>query len=179
MVTAFRLRKSGLAFSLVIACILSLPGMALMADEANATWGQCADDSIFEFKPQAERLVRHQYNRVQSYKVIDANGNFIEPDRDRISLLPFAGSAGGSGFQMEAVWIMNQIPIVNMPARENELVYEFRSGGLVKGRLTDNGNFVPAVGSKVISFKDYRYDKDLLRIYNLPGIFVKKTKTQE
>ncbi len=52
--------------------------------------------------------------------------------------------------------------------------YEYRSGRLIVGELDDKGNFLPDVGSKVISFKDYRYNAKAIRIYNLPGSFKKK-----
>lgn len=67
----------------------------------------------------------------------------------------------------------------------SELVYEYRSGRLIKGRLQESGNFVPEVGSTILDFKDYdpesgaggsqRNEKGEevrrfgLRIYNLPG----------
>lgn len=35
--------------------------------------------------------------------------------------------------------------------------------------LDEDGNFVPALGSKAIDFKEYHYSKDAPRIYNLPG----------
>jgi hypothetical protein len=38
----------------------------------------------------------------------------------------------------------------------------------------DEGRFVAELGSRVVDFKDYRYSKDALRIYNLPGYFVPK-----
>ncbi len=40
-------------------------------------------------------------------------------------------------------------------------------------------NFVPDLGSKVMDFKDYRYKKDPLFIYNLPGYFKEKNGKPE
>jgi hypothetical protein len=58
-------------------------------------------------------------------------------------------------------------------------VYEYRSGRLIEGLIDDDGNFVPAVDSKVIDFKSYRYGKKAIPIYNLPGSFVKKGEKKE
>ncbi len=64
--------------------------------------------------------------------------------------------------------------LINLPRGLQEAVYEYRSGFLIKGLLLGNGDFMPEEGSKVISFKkDYRYSIEALRIYNLPGSFVK------
>jgi hypothetical protein len=57
-------------------------------------------------------------------------------------------------------------------------VYEFRTGKLIPGDL-GAGYFEPKPGSKVISFEEYKYDPtnpQCLRIYNLPGKFVKKSE---
>jgi hypothetical protein len=51
-----------------------------------------------------------------------------------------------------------------------EDVYEFRSGRLIEGELKADGNFVPKLGSKVTSFKDYAPGPAARRIYNLPGV---------
>jgi hypothetical protein len=64
--------------------------------------------------------------------------------------------------------------IINARRPGREQVYEYRSGQLIKGELDKEGNFVPELGSKVMSFKDYRAGKEALQIYNLPGRFVKK-----
>jgi len=63
---------------------------------------------------------------------------------------------------------------INLPKKIVESVYEYRSALLVKGILDGEGNFIPAVGSTIVPFKDYRYGKDAPRIYNLPGTFVEK-----
>jgi hypothetical protein len=67
-------------------------------------------------------------------------------------------------------------PLINKPLKLKEPVYEYRSGVLVRGILNDEGDFVPDAGDKseIIRFKDYKYTKDALRIYNLPGKFVEK-----
>lgn len=83
---------------------------------------------------------------------LDARGNFVwDP----------ALSAGISG-----------PGILNMS--DDEPVYEYRSGYLIKGVINEHLKFVPELGSKVTSFKDYRYSKNAIRIYNLPGEFREK-----
>jgi hypothetical protein len=92
---------------------------------------------------------------------LDAKGNFIplpkvEPIDPRN---PFSGPA---------------YTVINRPTRPHEPVYEFRSGLLVKGKLTEEGDFVPDEGGKVLPLRDYRYGKGAPRIYNLPGKFVER-----
>jgi hypothetical protein len=73
-------------------------------------------------------------------------------------------------------------PFYHFPSgidEKGELVYEYRSGQLVKGTLNWEGNFVPEAGSRVISLKDYHHGKDALRIYNLPGRFVAVKKSDK
>ncbi len=65
---------------------------------------------------------------------------------------------------------------LNFPLRENEPVYEFRSGRLIKGTLDKEGNFIPALENAVMEYKDYREGKDVPRIYNLPLHLIPKEK---
>ncbi len=62
--------------------------------------------------------------------------------------------------------------VINRPP-VTEVMYEYRSGRLVKGTMDVRGNFAPEVGAKIISFKDYRPGKDPI-IWNLPGEFKEK-----
>lgn len=64
--------------------------------------------------------------------------------------------------------------IINKPKKDNEPVWEYRSGSLIKGLLKSDGTFVPELGSDITRFKDYKFEKGSLRIYNLPGRFVEK-----
>jgi hypothetical protein len=59
---------------------------------------------------------------------------------------------------------------------ENEPVYEYRSGLLIKGELNWNFEFVPEKGSTVIAMEDYEISDASPRIYNLPGTFRLKAK---
>ena len=57
--------------------------------------------------------------------------------------------------------------------------YELHSGRLIKGIMTPAGSFVPDVGSQVIRFEDYRYTRDGLRIWNLPGYFMLRREAEQ
>jgi hypothetical protein len=57
---------------------------------------------------------------------------------------------------------------INLPTNGKK-VYELRSGRLIKGEITEDGSFIPDLGTKVIDFKDYKYTPDGIQIYNLPG----------
>jgi hypothetical protein len=57
---------------------------------------------------------------------------------------------------------------------ECESVYEFRSRLLIKATLDAKGDFIPAIGSEVITLRQYIQTKAKLRIYNLPGRLVEK-----
>ncbi|HZU39193.1 MAG TPA: hypothetical protein VFA18_24925 [Gemmataceae bacterium] len=91
---------------------------------------------------------------------LDAIGDFV-PDVGA-KRFPLPGPEHPRKFQ----WL-------NVARKPNEPVYEFRCGKLIRGVLNKEGNFVPETGSTPIDFKDYRHGKDALRIYNLPGRFVK------
>jgi hypothetical protein len=93
---------------------------------------------------------------------LDAAGNFIED----ITFEPFRVNAPYSGPHFREL---------NWPRTKTEKVYEYRSGRLIRGRWSEDGNFVPDLGSKVIEFGEYRYSPNAPRIYNLPGRFVLKT----
>ena len=89
---------------------------------------------------------------------LDAQGNFI----------PSAGQA-----KPHRLGSSNGVDITESRAGEL-VVYEYRSGALIRGKFNAEFNFVPEIGSEVIRFEDYRYTKDAPRIYNLPGRFVEK-----
>jgi hypothetical protein len=91
---------------------------------------------------------------------LDAAGNFLEDPSKPIQHLgkPYSGPN-----------------VVEINGREavGDPVYEFRSGRLIRGSFAKSRTFVPDLGSTVINFKDYRYRPGGIRIYNLPGRFVK------
>jgi hypothetical protein len=93
---------------------------------------------------------------------LDAAGNFLPEPR----VAPLDPGAPFSG---------PQYVVINKPTRPNEPVYEYRSATLIRGVLDNEGNFIPEIGTKVISIKEFQYGPNALRIYNLPGKFVKKS----
>jgi uncharacterized protein (TIGR03067 family) len=64
--------------------------------------------------------------------------------------------------------------LINLPGPKPKKVYEFRSGRLIKGELTTEGNFVPETSSTIIKFESYEFSPDAIPIWNLPGTFMKK-----
>jgi hypothetical protein len=60
---------------------------------------------------------------------------------------------------------------LNWPGSVGKKVYEFRSGALIRGELTEDGDFVPEIGAKVIAFSDYKFSPAERPIWNLPGYF--------
>lgn len=62
---------------------------------------------------------------------------------------------------------------INMPRVAGESVYEYRCGKLVMGYLSKSYQFIPETGEKIIDFADYQFSERAIRIYNLPGKFVK------
>jgi hypothetical protein len=94
---------------------------------------------------------------------LDAAGNFC-PDR--------------SWIDVEGA-ISRSPPFNPLNRKDNESVYEFRSGRLIPGVLSMDGNFVPELGGKVIAFKDYTYKPGATRIYNLPGYFKLKAEVKK
>lgn len=118
----------------------------------------CQEDKIdYEFIPRVNRECALGLAGKNYAGRLDAAGNFVwEP----------TWSAGISGPEL-----------LNMA--DDKPVYEYRSGYLIKGIINEHLKFVPELGSKVISFKDYRYSKNAIRIYNLPGEFVDKNLPPE
>ncbi len=73
-------------------------------------------------------------------------------------------------------WRHSPVQLLNKPLRENEEVYEYRVGRLIKGKLDNDGNFIPEPGSKVIALSDYQPGDRAPRIYNLPGKLARDKK---
>jgi hypothetical protein len=123
----------------------------------------CTDNPVpdeYEYVQDTNRYVMVVHGDLYSIGKLDDNGNFITDKR-------YVNMSG----------MLSNIPaatLINIPLKRQKHVYEYRSGRLIKGQVDEEGNFIPDLGSKVISFKDYHYSPDALRIYNLPGKFVRK-----
>ncbi len=114
----------------------------------------------YEFVSDISRYAAVLHGELYSIGKLDAKGNFLA-DRQWIDLDVHRPTSAG----------FPPCKMINSPKGR---AYEYRSGRLIVGELDDKGNFLPDVGSKVISFKDYRYNAKAIRIYNLPGSFKKK-----
>src|SRR5216683_8223359 len=112
-------------------------------------------DEEYEFVPDTDRKVRLKHGDTYSTGKLDAEGNF-QPFPNSVNL-----SGAFSGTHVHLNYIKGP-------------TYEYRSGRLILGELDEKGNFIPKVDSKVIDFKDYRFEEKATRIKNLPGKFVKK-----
>lgn len=119
--------------------------------------------------PVVVRVIRE----MMEFGTLTPDGEF-RPDPDRPLLprpdLPFPPRGEASAFR-RAYRMCYTLPQL---AADQEDVYEFRSGRLIRGTLHKSGNFAPEAGSKLLDFGEYDPDADRRRIYNLPGILTKQ-----
>jgi hypothetical protein len=120
------------------------------------------EEKQYEYREDLKRLVGVTIGKATYLGHLNAAGTFVPLPGYK----PTGPGGSGPGYDL-----INGVGI----RKDTEPVYEFRSGILIKGKLDGDHNFVPEIGSTIISIKDYRYSKDALRIYNLPGTFVEKT----
>ena len=113
----------------------------------------------YEYVPDTDRWVEMKHGEKYSIGKLDEKGNFL-PERKWMNI------DIGASRPAEAPSAV----LINSPKGQ---VYEYRSEQLIPGELDDGGNFIPAL-DRIISFKDYRPGPKAVRIYNLPGQFVKK-----
>jgi hypothetical protein len=119
----------------------------------------------YEYKEDLTRQIEMLRGRMVHVGHLDARGNFV----------PKPGQVPYDIRNPRSVVGPGEIVNIRRSPGNTEPVYEYRSGLMIKGTLDDEGDFTPEVGSRITSFKDYRYRQDALRIYNLPGKFVEKT----
>jgi hypothetical protein len=128
--------------------------------------GQGADEFVENTKP----LISIMRNELQYMGNWDSAGDFIRAPGMSVYRV-------GQPFRTMPP---SAVRPANMPfGVSTEKVYEFRSGMLIKGILERNGNFVPDLDSKVMPFAEYRPNERTLRIYNLPGRFVKRAGNED
>jgi len=155
---------SAILFSMLIAFVV-LPGChKLPGTQSNENNGPGEVEATqYEYREDLTRVVGLTRGEYLWLGHLDSSGNFLPmPDRKPTK----AGLFSGTPIYEPLNSLNGKAPPVP--------VYEFRSGALIKGKFDKDRNFVPEVGSKIISFKDYQYSKDATRIYNLPGRFVEK-----
>jgi len=129
----------------------------------------------WEFKQDLERSVGLLRGGLIFVGKLDEDGTFVF-DPSKTPLDPK---------EMEAAKL--DVPIINVPQTEPirknhdgvyvtvtppESVMEFRSGWLIRGKLTAEGDFVPDAYGKVTEFRSQWTGPGGVRIYNLPGRFV-------
>src|SRR5258708_4917779 len=121
---------------------------------------ECAPAPLAEdyvFVKDTERWVGILRGKIRLVGKLDANGDFTQTYRLK----------GPSS-------MMPPYSLINFPGPKPKKVYEFRSGRLIIGELTTEGNFVPEVDSTILKFEDYKYAPEAIPIWNLPGSFMKK-----
>jgi hypothetical protein len=143
---------------LAVACF-TLGTLGLSATQDSPT----PDPDEYQFVEDTTLWVDVIQGDTESIGKLDAAGNFI-PDKRY-----FRSFKKGQP--------RSAVPPCTLINSAQKGIYEFRSGRLIPGDLDDDGNFIPAVGGRIIDFKDYRYGPKAAKIYNLPGKFVRKEKT--
>jgi hypothetical protein len=131
---------------------------------AAAVWAAPVPEENYVFVPNIERWVSITRHGSRLFGKLDDAGNFVQE---------FKRSASKGGSEPESVQLNTNYQ--GTP----QTVYEYRSGRLIKGELTPQGDFVPELGSKVIRFEDYKYRPDGVIIWNLPGYFKKVENGKE
>jgi hypothetical protein len=121
----------------------------------------------YVFVPDTDREVGIKRGNRLLVGKLDADGNFLEKERER-EWLDWTRSSAFFGE------IINNYALNPAGQPVPRPVYEYRSGRLIKGVIDLNHNFVPEAGSAVIPFQDYRYSSKAIKIWNLPGRFVRK-----
>jgi hypothetical protein len=145
----------------------SIASITAMAFSHPSVEGVPAPEVKFVFVQDTDRRVAIDRGDVELIGKLDEAGNFTE----KFKHVKHTFYSGPLYYR------------INSTDGKPRKVYEFRSGRLIKGELDTSGNFVPEVGSTVISFKDYKYSPDAIPIWNLPGKFViegdkKKTRSR-
>jgi hypothetical protein len=113
----------------------------------------------YVFVPDVSRLVGVYQGDWLLVGRLDAAGNFLKTERYK------------RGESPSVKW-----EVLNDTGGQPRRAYEYRSGMLIRGLLDKEGNFVPDEGSTVIPFRDYKYDSDGPKVWNLPGYFKKKSE---
>jgi hypothetical protein len=121
-------------------------------------------DSRFEFQEDTKRDVSIMRGKSQFFGNWNSAGDFIR----------WPGSSEYSVGQKYSAMPPTAIRPANQPhGLSTENVYEYRSGMIVPGVLTQDGNFIPDLGGRVMALSDYLATDPRVSIYNLPGRIVK------
>ena len=132
---------------------------ACLVGAARAATPSGPQGSHYRFAPDTNRWVGIKRNATGgAIGKLDSAGNFT-PDRLYLDV--------------NVTGPLSNVPpftVINRPAAR---AYEYRSGRLIPGSIDEDGNFIPKLGGKIISFKEYRYGPNAPRIWNLPGRFIR------
>lgn len=156
-----------LAFSLV--CFTFSPPAA-NGDDGNS-------GVEYSYKENLNRRVYIRRGELYYISKLDAAGNFIPLNHGINIGGTFFGNieiANNVGPKF-AKWPADKGPVPDW-SKVKEPVYEYRSGWLIHGWLDLDGNFIPDPAKAITAFKDFIFNPDGDRIYNLPGTFVRKAK---
>lgn len=116
-------------------------------------------DQEYEFVRDTKRLVGIIRGDKQLHGYLDDAGNFIQKAEYQ------------RGQPLTSAPLHSRL---NWPGVVGKDVYEYRSGALIRGELTNDGDFIPEIGAKVIAFYDYRFSPQERPIWNLPGYFKRR-----
>ena len=112
-------------------------------------------------EPCRVRVIRD----VMEFGRLDPNGEFVPDYRLPVLARQPLPLLDTTGPQPRLSMAFN-IPLTD---QKFEIVYEYRSGRLIKGKLSDTGVFDPTLNTTIIELKEYKPNNDI-RIYNLPGV---------
>ena len=80
---------------------------------------------------------------------------------------------------VDGVWLDEEISMPYTNISSWYPVYQLEDGELVPGRQDDGGGFKRDPGKKVIRFEDYVPGPGVMRIWNLPGYFMRRDELKK
>lgn len=141
----------GLLAGAALMCLVTADSAAIAQEE----------EKEYDYRENLNRLVGVGSSEGIYLGYLDANGNFAPKPGVR----PLGAAAAAPAWEE-----LGPFPPSGKPA------YEFRSRRLIRGSFDAHGVFVPEIGSEIVSFDKYRYSKNAIPIYNLPGRFVERNR---
>lgn len=168
----------GLVVAVTGAAVMS--GALLQAQEGQKVVRSKPIKVCFEYRPDLDRRVGMRIGNEIYVGWLRSDGTFVPDKKSKpVPIASVGRDLNGSFFR---AWLeIARLDVINDPLRYRDsggVVYEYRSGMLIKGSLglaLDPGSFVPDPSSKAITLQDYLNDYDpekSPRIYNLPGRIV-------
>jgi len=114
------------------------------------------------------------YNGFFRFGKIDQHGFFVEypertPQRHQEGDCISRGSIVNYYNKMDSI----NYTAINIPLHSaaNERVFEYRSGRLIEGIISNEGVFSPEIGTQILTIQSFLGNNDIKpRIYNVPDI---------